>query len=105
MPDKAQAGLAIVLSDLFDANGYERGLDALAYGNFDVLLIQLVLMKRRSIRNSGARLHDIESTQQRRLTVNRRMLALYRQKIAAYFEKRVKHSVPSAILSICVPAP
>ena len=37
-----KTGLAIVLSDLFDANGYERGLDALAYGNFDVLLIQLV---------------------------------------------------------------
>jgi uncharacterized protein (DUF58 family) len=36
----SKGGLAIVLSDLLDANGYARGLDALAYGRFDVLVIQ-----------------------------------------------------------------
>jgi uncharacterized protein (DUF58 family) len=81
----AKTGLAIVISDLFDANGYERGLDALAYGNFDVLLIQLVDEAEINPQLDGAlRLHDIESTQQRRLTVNRRLLELYRQKVAAY---------------------
>jgi uncharacterized protein (DUF58 family) len=81
-----KTGLAIVVSDLFDARGYERGLDALAYGNFDVLLLQLVDESEINPQYDGAlRLCDVESTQQRRLTVNRRLLELYRQKVAEYF--------------------
>src|ERR671939_248308 len=69
-----KGGLAIVLSDLLDANGYARGLDALAYGRFDVLVIHLVDETEVNPPFEGAlRLHDIESVQQRRLTVNRRM--------------------------------
>jgi len=79
-------GLAIVLSDLLDPDGYARGFDALAYGRFDVLVIQLVDETELNPPFEGAlRLHDIESAQQRRLTVNRRMLALYRQKVVDYF--------------------
>jgi uncharacterized protein (DUF58 family) len=81
-----RTGLAIVISDVFDAQGYERGLDALAYSNFDVLLIQLVDESEINPQFDGAlRLHDIESAQQRRLTVNRRLLEAYRQKVADYF--------------------
>jgi hypothetical protein len=82
----SKGGLAIVLSDLLDAQGYSRGLDALAFGRFDVLVIQLVDDTELNPPFEGAlRLHDIESTQQRRLTVNRRLLELYRQKVADYF--------------------
>jgi len=81
-----QTGLAIVISDLFDANGYEQGLDALAYSRFDVLVIQLVDESEIHPQLDGAlRLHDIESAQERRLTVNRRLLELYRQKVNDYF--------------------
>lgn len=83
-----KTGLAIVVSDLFDPKGYERGLDALAYGGFDVLLLQLVDEEEVSPQLDGAvLLHDVESAQQRRLTVNRRLLTLYRQKVAEYFEQ------------------
>jgi uncharacterized protein (DUF58 family) len=83
-----KTGLAIVVSDLFDAKGYERGLDALAYGRFDVLLIQLVDEVEINPQFDGAlRLHDIESDRQRKLTVNRRMLDLYRQKVTEYFTR------------------
>lgn len=82
----SKTGLAIVISDLFDANGYEQGLDALASSRFDVLLIQLVDESEMYPQLDGAlRLYDIESAQQRKLTVNRRLLELYRQKVAAYF--------------------
>jgi uncharacterized protein (DUF58 family) len=81
-----RSGLAVVISDLFDPGGYERGLDALAYNRFDVLLIQLIDDAEVRPQLDGAlRLHDIESTQQRRLTVNRRLLDLYQHKIQAYF--------------------
>ncbi|MBM3222631.1 MAG: DUF58 domain-containing protein [Candidatus Tectomicrobia bacterium] len=84
----AQGGLAIVLSDLLDAHGYARGLDALAYGRFDVLVIQLVDETELYPPFDGAlRLQDIESTQQRRLTVNRRLLERYRQKVLDYFNE------------------
>ena len=81
-----KTGLAIVISDLFDPQGYELGLDALAYGNFDVLLLQLVDETEINPQFDGAlRLRDIESAQQRRLTVNRRLLDLYHQKVTEYF--------------------
>ena len=35
--------------------------------------------------DGALRLHDIETGQQQRLTVNRRLLELYRQKLAEYF--------------------
>lgn len=81
-----KSGLAIVISDLFDPEGYARGLEALAYNHFDVLLVQLVAEAELQPQLDGAlRLHDIETGQQQRLTVNRRLLELYRQKLAEYF--------------------
>lgn len=79
-------GLAIVISDLLDPQGYRRGLDALAYGRFDVLVIQLVDETEINPPFEGAlRLYDIESNQQRRLTINRRLLERYHQKVLEYF--------------------
>jgi len=81
-----RSGLAIVISDLFDPGGYERGLDALAYNRFDVLVIQLVdEAEIRPELDGAVRLQDIESAQQRRLTINRRLLHLYQQKVTEYF--------------------
>ncbi len=79
-------GLAIVLSDLLDPQGYMRGLDALAYGRFDVLVIQLIDETEINPPLEGAlRLQDIESSQQRRITINRRLLERYRAKVLEYF--------------------
>ena len=79
-------GLAIILSDLFDPQGYADGLDALAYGGFDVLVIQVVAESDVDPPFNGAlRLHDVETGRQRRLTVNQRLLSRYREKVAAYF--------------------
>lgn len=83
-----QTGLAIVISDLFDPEGYERGLEALAYNRFDVLLIQLVDEAELQPQLEGAlRLQDIETGAQRRLTINRRLLELYHQKMTNYFDE------------------
>ena len=79
-------GLAIVLSDLLDPQGYMRGLDALAYGRFDVLVIQLIDETEINPPLEGSlRLQDIESSQQRRITINRRLLKRYRAKVLEYF--------------------
>jgi uncharacterized protein (DUF58 family) len=81
-----KTGLAIVITDLFDANGFEHGLDTLVYNNFDVLLLHIVDETEISPSFEGAvRLHDIESAQQRKITINRRLLDLYHQKVTEYF--------------------
>ena len=81
-----KTGLAIVISDLFDPQGYAGGLDALAYAGFDALVIQVVADSDINPAFNGAvRLHDVETGQQRRLTVNQRLLTRYREKVAAYF--------------------
>jgi len=82
-----KTGLAVVISDLFDPQGYAAGLDALAYTGFDTLVIQVVAESEVNPAFNGAvRLHDVETGQQRRLTVNQRLLARYREKLAAYFD-------------------
>ena len=81
-----KTGLAIVISDLFDPQGYAGGLDALAYAGFDALVIQVVAESDINPDFNGAvRLQDVETGQQRRLTVNQRLLTRYREKVAAYF--------------------
>ena len=83
-----RTGLAVVISDLFDPQGYAGGLDALAYAGFDVLVIQVVADAEINPDFNGAvRLHDVETGQQRRLTVNQRLLSRYREKVAAYFSE------------------
>ena len=80
-----KAGLAIVISDLFDPNGYERGLNELLYKNFDLLVIHVVdETEMNPILQGAMRLQDVESNRERKLTINRRILQLYRQKIAEY---------------------
>ena len=37
--------------------------------------------------NGAVRLHDVETGQQRRLTVNQRLLTRYREKVEAYFSE------------------
>lgn len=83
-----KTGLAIVITDLFDVNGFERGLDTLVYSNFDVLLLHIVDDTEINPQLEGAvRLHDIESDQQRKMTINRRLLDLYHQKMTEYFAR------------------
>lgn len=83
-----KTGLAVVISDLFDPQGYAAGLDALAYAGFDALVIQVVAESEINPAFNGAvRLHDVETGQQRRLTVNQRLLDRYREKVAAYFDE------------------
>ena len=68
------------------------------------LLIQLVdEAEIRPELDGAVRLQDIESAQQRRLTINRRLLHLYQQKVTEYFTQLLRAFVPNAILSIYAP--
>jgi uncharacterized protein (DUF58 family) len=79
-------GLAIVISDLLDEGGFEEGLKALAYGRFDVVLIQLIDESEIEPQESGAlKLVDVETGSAKRVTVDKELLEAYRRKVGEYF--------------------
>jgi uncharacterized protein (DUF58 family) len=78
-------GLAIVISDLLDSAAYERGLLALLYRRFDVVLVQILDKEEISPAARGTvRLTDMESGRVMKLTVDRVILAAYRQNVGRY---------------------
>ena len=81
-------GLAVVLSDLLDENGFEEGLKALLYRNYDVVLIQILDEEEIEPGMKGAfRLIDSESGIRRKVTVDSTILKLYRDRLGRFFQK------------------
>ena len=79
----ARTGLAIVVSDLFDEHGFQKGLDQLRYRRFDAHVIQLHDPREADPALVGdAELVDIESGSVRKVTVTERNLKMYKQLFA-----------------------
>jgi len=78
-------GLAVVISDLFDGHGFQRGLDQLRYQRFDTHVIQLHDPKEADPAFLGdVEFVDIESDSARKVTITERSLKLYRQLFAEH---------------------
>jgi uncharacterized protein (DUF58 family) len=83
-----EAGLAVVVSDLMDPAGYERGLKALLERRFDVHLVHLLSPGEMNPAFAGdLRLVDVESMEERDLTLDAEALRLYRQRLHEFFER------------------
>lgn len=73
-------GLAIVVSDLFDPTGYERGLDLLRHRNYEPHLIQIHdPAEARPSYLGEIELVDIETDSVRKVTITERALREYRK--------------------------
>lgn len=78
-------GIAIIISDFFDPAGYEDGLKALAYRDFDINLIQVLDHKEIDWSATGnLLLNDCESGEKKVTFVDRNLLELYRKKISEF---------------------
>ena len=78
-------GIAIVISDLFDSKGYEDGLKALAYRNFDINIIHVLDREELNWSQTGnLLLHEAESGNQKVALVDKQLIELYRKKIEAF---------------------
>ncbi|MFN9718660.1 MAG: DUF58 domain-containing protein [Planctomycetota bacterium] len=85
-----RAGLAIVISDLFDPNGFQRGLDQLRYRRFDAHVIQIhAPCDARPEVLGDAELVDVETGIARNVTVTESQLAAY-QKLFAEHQQAVR---------------
>ena len=82
-----RSGVAIVISDLYDPAGFERGIDALRYARFEPFVIQLVdPTEARPPLHGDVRLVDRETGEVREVTVTPRVLERYAAAHAAYLE-------------------
>ena len=82
-------GLAVVVSDLLDEAGsaaYRRGLLALRYRGFDVVLLQILDRDEIAPREEGmARLADMETGRSVNVALDGQLLAAYRKKVSGFF--------------------
>jgi uncharacterized protein (DUF58 family) len=83
-----QPGLAIVITDLLDESreGALRGLGALLFHDFEVVLVHVLDREEIAPREGGAlRLTDMETGRDISVSVDRPLAAAYRQRIEAFF--------------------
>ena len=80
-------GLAVVISDLFDPGGYERGLDVLRHHRYEPHVVQV--FDRRELdpgMKGDVELLDVESGAVEKVTVTERNLREYRKIFEAFLE-------------------
>ncbi len=78
-------GLAIVVSDFFDPQGYQSAIDKLRHHQFEPRLVQVHDATEADPQLLGdVELLDVESNELRKLTVTERNLAQYRQAFADF---------------------
>ena len=75
-------GIAIIISDFFDPQGYQDGLKALAYRDFDINLIHVMSHEELEWSKTGnLLLNDCETGEKKVIFVDQNFLDIYRKKI------------------------
>lgn len=83
-----EPGLAVVVSDLLDAQGFETGLRALLERRFDVHVVHLLTPDEVNPELAGdLRLFDSETGEARELTVDGDALREYRERLSQFLER------------------
>jgi len=83
-----ESGLVVVVSDLLDPGGYERGVRALIERRFDVHLVHLLAPEEMNPTLGGdMRLIDSETGELRDLTVDAEALRAYRDRLREFLER------------------
>lgn len=81
----SRPGLALVISDFFDANGFEPAIDKLRHHQFEPRLIQVLDARDADPQILGdIELLDVETQELRKITVTERQLERYRERFADY---------------------
>jgi uncharacterized protein (DUF58 family) len=71
-------GLAVLLSDLYDQKGFEKGINVLRYNKFEPFVLHIVDSAERKLEMRGdVRVYDCETGDEREVTVTGKVLDLY----------------------------
>jgi uncharacterized protein (DUF58 family) len=83
-----QTGLAVVISDLLDPGGYERGIRALLERRFDVHLIHVLAPEEMNPDLAGdLRLVDSETGERRELSMDGDAVRAYRERLRQFLDR------------------
>jgi uncharacterized protein (DUF58 family) len=78
-------GLAVLVSDLYDPHGFERGINVLRYNKFDPFVVHVVDKNESKPKLSGdVLLYDCETGDEREVTVTARVLQRFEEAYAKY---------------------
>ncbi len=78
-------GLAVLISDLYDAKGFEKGINVLRYAKFEPFVLHVTDSKDRAPDLRGdVRVYDCETGDEREVTVTARVLERYAKAYDAY---------------------
>jgi uncharacterized protein (DUF58 family) len=81
-------GLAVLLSDLYDPEGFERGINVLRYNKFDPFVIHIVdPTEAKPDLKGDVRVYDCETGEEREVTVTAKVLERYGQAYEQYLEE------------------
>jgi uncharacterized protein (DUF58 family) len=84
----SRPGLAIILSDLLDASGIEKGLEALIQKKFKITLIQVLDRAELDPSLDGYQmLREIETGETRRMSINPDLLSHYHKGLEAFLRE------------------
>jgi uncharacterized protein (DUF58 family) len=101
-------GLAVLISDLYDPAGFERGINVLRYNKFEPYVLHIVDPREAHPDLKGdVRIYDCETGDEREITVTQKMLERmerawneYRDDIERFC---VKHQVPYFVADVDTP--
>ena len=78
-------GLAVLVSDLYDPLGFERGINVLRYNRFDPFVVHIVDPREaRPDLRGDVRVYDCETGDEREVTVTAKVLARFGEAYAGY---------------------
>jgi uncharacterized protein (DUF58 family) len=84
-------GLVVLVSDLYDPHGFERGINVLRYNKFDPFVVHIVDPKEAKPKLSGdVLLYDCETGDEREVTVTAKVLERF-EKIHEAYTKEIHH--------------
>ena len=101
-------GLAVLISDLYDPKGFERGINVLRYNKFDPFVVHLTDKREAEPKLAGdVLLYDCESGEEREVTVTQKVLDRFKGVYAEYLGEIEKfctsRTVPYVQADVSVP--
>jgi uncharacterized protein (DUF58 family) len=101
-------GLAVLVSDLYDPEGFEKGINVLRYNKFDAFVVHVVdPAEARPRLNGDVLVYDCETGDEREVTVTAKVLARFAEAHAQYLAEVERfcatHQVPYVTASVDTP--
>ncbi|MDR3232354.1 MAG: DUF58 domain-containing protein [Planctomycetaceae bacterium] len=82
---KQRSGLAVIISDFYDMQGYQTGIDTLRYSGYEANLIQIYgVSEAEPALRGDVQIFDSETGLMQNVTINENMLRRYKQKFSEF---------------------